>query len=793
MNPNDALRLAQQALAKAQETTRQNEAFLRSIGPALINAITPMLKSIQTTVSNMKVTVAPNVTVNPKVEMPTFTVPDIYVPAPEVTVNVPEIKIPPIVIPPVTIPENLKSTVQIIGWDSRLLAQPIPVQIRDAKGNPVMFGGMGGNSTIEVGGGGPAFITLKGILASAFYDTGLISGDNRLRVTSDSSASGSGGSVFATLATADGIPYSGDNPVPVTFSAASVQPVSQVSGASWSVEATIPATIGVTQVSGASFSVNVLNSQGGSVTATLATNDGVSYSGDNPVPTYMPSTLDVRQVSGANWSVSVAGYSSSVFATPASPDGVPYNTDNPQPVTLPSTIDVRQVSGAMWSVSVSDIFGTTAANLVNPDGRLKVSADVSGAVAGSVFATPATADGVPYSADNPMPVYLTSGASATTAVMAVDSSGVAYSGSNPLPVTGSFAFSADKGQGDAGTALRVVVAGNSDMSTVALDGFNGAPWVNKVSGYNSTTAVLTNGAVFTGLAEFVPMFATAQVYVFADQVSATDGLSIQQSSDGTNWDIVDTYTIPASTGKAISVQIAGQYFRVVYTNGGVTQGAFRLMTIYHVTTPKSSSQRPQDGLSNENDFEMNISMGHAFNGSTWDRIRNTSGEGNALRVQAATDSIFSVTIQGGQSSSTVLYTRQTNPSAIASDYVPQAADDVGRTLTRPIQVRDLIRTAYVALSTGTETTLFTATAGTFADLIMVTATNASTAATQLDIRAVTAGNIIHTMYLPATTGPVGFTPQVPWPQDATGRAWTIDMPDQTGTTVYVSALFSQEV
>lgn len=184
----------------------------------------------------------------------------------------------------------------------------------------------------------------------------------------------------------------------------------------------------------------------------------------------------------------------------------------------------------------------------------------------------------------------------------------------------------------------------------------------------------------------------------------------------------------------------------------------------------------------------------AFNGATYDRFRNSTGEGGGLRIQQATDSISSVYVTGFVDSAVVFQARTTNPTAKSDGAdVRPSADKLGRTITRPIQMRDLTKTAYVALANGTETALITASAGTYNDLVMITATNNSTVATQLDIRATTAGNIIHTMYLPASTGPVGFVPAIPWPQDSTGNSWTVDMPDQTGTTVYVSALFSQEL
>lgn len=137
--------------------------------------------------------------------------------------------------------------------------------------------------------------------------------------------------------------------------------------------------------------------------------------------------------------------------------------------------------------------------------------------------------------------------------------------------------------------------------------------------------------------------------------------------------------------------------------------------------------------------------------------------------------------------------RTTNPTA-ASDgaAVLRTADDLGRTLTRPVQVRDLIATAYVSVTGGTETTLLAASAGVFHDLIMLVGSNNSDAAVSVDVRAVTAGNIINTLRIPAN-GTAGFAPTVPWPQDATGNNWTVDGPDETGRTLTFSALFSREI
>jgi len=164
-----------------------------------------------------------------------------------------------------------------------------------------------------------------------------------------------------------------------------------------------------------------------------------------------------------------------------------------------------------------------------------------------------------------------------------------------------------------------------------------------------------------------------------------------------------------------------------------------------------------------------------------------SGEANSntLRTILATDAIASV--------QTKFTARQTNPTAVAdAASALGASDDLGRQITRPVQARDLILTAYTTLSTGTEATLLTAAAATYADLIYIMGANESSAAVQVDIRAVSAGNIVMTLEIPANST-AGVALPVPFPQDATGNAWTVDMADITGTTVAISALFSKEV
>lgn len=147
-----------------------------------------------------------------------------------------------------------------------------------------------------------------------------------------------------------------------------------------------------------------------------------------------------------------------------------------------------------------------------------------------------------------------------------------------------------------------------------------------VSTNNSSTATLLSGATFTGTSDDCLGFSEVRINVISDQASATNGLSVQQSSNNSNWDITDVYTIAAATGKVFVIARQARYIRVVYTNGGTNQGSFRLQTILNATASTPSSQRPSDAYTNETDLQQVWSFLSVWNGTTWDRaLGNATG------------------------------------------------------------------------------------------------------------------------------------------------------------------------
>ena len=331
---DNPLKLAKEALDKAIETERRNKAFLASIGPAIVETIkdslSPFLKGVQTEIKdafkNIKVDVNPRIEVNPEVKIPDIIVPDITIPeiqVPEahITVDIPPIKIPDIVMPDEM---NVRGWLSLIDWDRKLLNNPIPVQLRDSKGNPLaLFENL--TQIISSGGGGKMdYLTIKGFSASAYAD--YLNADNRLRVSVETGGGGLTDTELRAIAV----------------------PVSQVSGAIWSVSVTGSTTT----------SVGLLNSDG----ATIDPRDR-NWTITETVPISSANTLDVKQVSGANWSV---------IATAT-------DLDIRDLANASDSVSVYQVSGHNWSVYAQDALTTvTATTLVNADNRIRVSLETGG-------------------------------------------------------------------------------------------------------------------------------------------------------------------------------------------------------------------------------------------------------------------------------------------------------------------------------------------------------------------------------------------------------------------------------
>jgi len=121
---------------------------------------------------------------------------------------------------------------------------------------------------------------------------------------------------------------------------------------------------------------------------------------------------------------------------------------------------------------------------------------------------------------------------------------------------------------------------------------------------NSSIIPLGVDATFTGAAICVLDWANVTVHAYSDVASATDGLDIQWSTDGVNWDEHDNFDVPVDNAKIFSFGPPTSYMRVVYTNGSTEQTTFRLQTILKNVIQKPSSHRISDSIVDQDDAEL---------------------------------------------------------------------------------------------------------------------------------------------------------------------------------------------
>lgn len=170
---------------------------------------------------------------------------------------------------------------------------------------------------------------------------------------------------------------------------------------------------------------------------------------------------------------------------------------------------------------------------------------------------------------------------------------------------------ADLNDINAAQSVKIVGSDSTGVEQTPVESINGRLKVQNVpsivSTLNSTYSVLLADATFTGTWEECLGYSTVTITVFTSHESAINGLKYQTSTDGTNWDDGDNFSIlPMSPGgaKVYSFGVTSQYFRVIYVNGSTTQTEFRLQTILHANALKNSSHRIDDAITDEDDAEL---------------------------------------------------------------------------------------------------------------------------------------------------------------------------------------------
>lgn len=159
------------------------------------------------------------------------------------------------------------------------------------------------------------------------------------------------------------------------------------------------------------------------------------------------------------------------------------------------------------------------------------------------------------------------------------------------------------------TDIRIALDQASE-TTLAAMAANIAALVTEVAdAQNSSTTPLGGNAAYTGSAHSNTGMQALRVAARTDQNSATNGLLIEWSEDGTNFisDIAQTFTVTAAADFEQTIPTLAAYHRITYTNGSVAQGALDLKTV----------MLPRFGWSGTVRAPL-VAAGYTWNGTTWE-------------------------------------------------------------------------------------------------------------------------------------------------------------------------------
>lgn len=90
--------------------------------------------------------------------------------------------------------------------------------------------------------------------------------------------------------------------------------------------------------------------------------------------------------------------------------------------------------------------------------------------------------------------------------------------------------------------------------------------------FGNTTSLPANG-IYTSDVKLADRADNISGAVFSDQPGT---IFIEQSGDGTNWDISSNYPVTANNGSGFSESLLLPYVRLRYVNGANAQGTFRI-------------------------------------------------------------------------------------------------------------------------------------------------------------------------------------------------------------------------
>jgi hypothetical protein len=122
--------------------------------------------------------------------------------------------------------------------------------------------------------------------------------------------------------------------------------------------------------------------------------------------------------------------------------------------------------------------------------------------------------------------------------------------------------------------------------------------LSEVDNGNSYTTNLTSNTSFTGTSKQTTGYATIDLTITSDQSSASSGIQIQFSDDGSSFTTYNTDTYFSGTIYTQTFKILKKYYRIVYTNGSVETSNFNLISRLNVNNESGNSQTDNYGNTN---------------------------------------------------------------------------------------------------------------------------------------------------------------------------------------------------
>lgn len=175
-----------------------------------------------------------------------------------------------------------------------------------------------------------------------------------------------------------------------------------------------------------------------------------------------------------------------------------------------------------------------------------------------------------------------------------------------------------------GTAIiRLTSTTNANMF-----GFTNSAIIQNVvtSILNSYTSNLAAGATFTGTSEPTTGIAGIQVALMADQNCT---IYVEQSPDGTNWDISDSYRYVAAVGYGRTIKATLPFYRVRVINTGASTTTYLRLT----TSIRPITESMPRNLSNSGNLKVAIQEGSD---------KTTYGVGTSFSIAAAATDVFTI-------------------------------------------------------------------------------------------------------------------------------------------------------